>query len=125
MQDTFSSDAIGPTPIKPLIDPALIDPTYIDPTLESNESKVQVGDTTSFLVKGEVVPVQVSKVFGDFIIVTSLDLLRKWTITKSKWLRQKEILAGLYPDTHNIGSTKVGSTKVGSTNVGSTNVASQ
>jgi len=43
MQDTFSSDAIGPTPIK-----LFIDPTLVDSTIESNEPKVIVGSQQAF-----------------------------------------------------------------------------
>jgi|APCry1669192010_1035390.scaffolds.fasta_scaffold152805_1 hypothetical protein len=56
-------------------------------------SEIKVGDTTSFVYKNRLVPVQVRDITGDFLQLVSLDLKLVFSnVSKDAWLKQIEII---------------------------------
>ena len=63
--------------------------------MKPNENQIKIGETLSFNVHGLMMPLQVTGIGHNEITATSLDLKFKWQITKSKWIKQRELFQSL------------------------------
>lgn len=72
----------------------MMDEVVNQPTPYKDE--IEVGETLSFNVDGRMMPVQVTKIGWDRLVVVSLDLKYKWSdLPKHTWIAQRNIMKGL------------------------------
>lgn len=57
-----------------------------------SQNNIKVGDTTSFMINGKMVPFEIEKICGTLLKIRSLDLTNVAGIHVDSWVKQKKLL---------------------------------